>query len=151
MTATVSLRAYTGAGAATESAALDGVTLISEDALTGADVDPGTRSFERWLRLRLDTAPVTGVATLWLSNTGGLPEGVSLLFGVTDVAATPVATPSLVATKTLTSGQKFVFDMGPYSEAGEHSRYVVIQEVAAADAAPGAIPAQALVFGWSER
>lgn len=151
MSAEVSVRAYTGAGAGTESAALAEVALISEDAVTGDPVAPGSRSFERWVRLRVDVAPDIGVANFWLMNTGDLPEGVSLLFGVTDTPATPVATVSQVATKVLTSGQRFIFDVDTYAEVGDHSRYVVIQEVVAADAASGAIPAQALRFGWAER
>lgn len=151
MTAEISLRAYTGASAGTESAALDAVELISEDAVTGDPVAPGSVSFERWLRLRVDVAPVIGVANFWLTNTGDLPDGVSLLFGVTDTPATPVGTVSTVAIKALTSGQRFIFDAQTLTEIGDHSRYIVIQEVVAADAAPGTIPAQAFQWGWSER
>jgi hypothetical protein len=114
-------------------------------------VMPGTRSFERWLRLRVDVAPAVGVANFWLKNTGDLPDGVSLLFGVTDTPATPVSAVSQVATKTLTSGQKFIFDAATLTDVGDHSRYVVIQEVVAADADSGAIPGQVLQFGYAER
>lgn len=150
MTAVVSLRAYTGSGASVESSAITEVELCSTDAVSGGDVAPGTRSYERWLRLRVDTAPATGVANFWLMNTGELPDGVSLLFGVTDTPATPVSSPSTVATKALTSGQRFIFDAETYAEVGDHSRYVVIQEVVDGDADSGDIPAQTLVFGWVE-
>lgn len=150
MPATVSLRAYTGAGAATESAALTTVALCAADALTGGDVAPGTASFERWLRLKVDTAPVAGVANFWVMNTGVLPAGVVLKFGVTDTPATPVNTASAIATKELTSGQKFIFDAQTLSAANSHSRYIVIQEVVAITAATGAIPAQSLAWGWVE-
>jgi hypothetical protein len=112
---------------------------------------PGTVSFERWLRLRVDVAPAAGVANFWLQNTGVLPHGVSLLFGVTDAPATPVNTPSVVATKTLAAGQRYIFDAATLTAVGEHSRYIVIQEVAASDAVTGAIPAQSLQWGWVER
>jgi len=151
MSASVSLRAYTGSNAGTESAAQSTVSLCAADGLTGGDVAPGTRSFERWLRLRVDVAPVVGVANFWLMNTGDLPDGVSLLFGVADTPATPVNTVSQVATKTLTSGQKFIFDAATLTDVGDHSRYVVVQEVAAGDAATGAVPSQTLQFGWMER
>lgn len=150
MAATVSLRAYTGAGAATESAALTEVPLISEDAVTGDPVAPGSVSFERWLRLRLDVAPTVGVANFWVENTGDLPDGVELKFGVTDTPATPKGTVSTIATRTLTSGQRYIFDVETYAEVGDHSRYLVIQEAVAADAPTGAIDPQALVFGWAE-
>lgn len=144
------MRAYTGSGAATESAPLTSVDLCSEDVIGGDPVDPGSVSFERWLRLRVDVAPAVGVANFWLRNTGDLPDGVSLLFGVTDTPATPVDTPSVVATKALTSGQKFIFDASTLAEVAEHTRYIVIQEVVAAEAASGAIPEQALEWGWVE-
>jgi hypothetical protein len=151
MTSAISMRAYTGANAGTESAAQTSIDLCAADALSGGPVLPGTVSFERWLRLRVDSAPAIGVANFWLMNTGDLPDGVALKFGVTDTPATPVNTVSTVATKELTSGQKFVFDAATLADVGDHSRYIVIQEVVDADAASGAIPAQALVWGWLER
>lgn len=151
MTANLSLRAYTGAGAATESAAQSSVALVAADALAGPDVAPGSRSFERWLRLRVDAAPALGVTGFWLQNEGDLPDGVTILFGVADTPATPVDTPSTVAVKTLMAGERYVFDNAILTEVGEHTRYIVIQEVVAAEAASGAIPEQALTWGWSER
>ena len=143
MVASVTMRAYTGAGATTESAAQTAIDLCDADALSGGPVLPGTVSFERWLRLRVDSAPVVGAANFWLMNTGDLPTGVSLLFGVTDTPKTPVNTPSTVATKTLTSGQ--------IDTVGDKTRWIVVQEAVAAGAASGAIPEQALKWGWAER
>lgn len=152
MTATVSVRAYYGTNAGTGSDPLTTIPLSSVDDATSTDsVAPGSRSFERWLRLTLDTAPAVGVANFWLLNAGDLPDGVSLLFGVTDTPATPVDTVSSVATKTLTAGQKFWWDMNTYAAEGDATRYLVIQEVAASDATTGAIPDQALSFGYVER
>lgn len=145
------MRAYTGASAGTESAPLTAIDLTDADALSGGPVMPGSRSYERWLRLRVDVAPGLGVANFWVMNTGDLPDGVELLFGVTDTPTTPTDGASAVATKTLTSGQKFIFDAGTYAAVGDHSRYIVIQEVVAADAASGDIPDQALVWGWVEQ
>lgn len=152
MTATVSMRAYSGVNAGTESGPLTTVPLSSVDDATSTDpVAPGTRSFERWLRLRVDVAPAVGVANFWLTLAGTLPDGVSLLFGVADTPATPVDTVSAVATKQLTSGQRFIFDADTLTDVGSHSRYVVVQEVVAADATTGDIPDQALAWGFVER
>ena|SRR5690242_9811276 len=150
MTATLSLRAYTGTDAGTESSAQTAISLCAADALSGGDVAPGTRSYERWLRLRVDVPPAQGVTNFWLQNTGDLPDGVSLLFGITDTPTTPVNTPSAVATMDLQSGRRYIFDTNTYVEAGDTTRYVVIQEVAAADAVTGDIPEQALAWGWVE-
>lgn len=151
MTAIVSLRAYTGSGAGTESAAQTSITLTSADDLSSDPVAPGTRSFERWLALKIDSAPVAGVTNFWVQNTGDLPAGVEIRFGVTDTPTTPVATASAVATKELTSGHRFIFDAETYTEVGEKTRYLVIQEVVAGSAADGDIPDQTLLFGWAER
>lgn len=150
MVATISLRAYTGAGAATESPAQSGINLCAADALTGGDVVPGTVSYERWIRLRVDVAPDVAVTNFWVENNGTLPTGVSILFGVTDTPATPKNTVSTVATMALTSGRRFIFDTGSYEDVGEHTRYLVLQEVVAVGAASGAINQQDLDFGWAE-
>jgi hypothetical protein len=148
--ATLSTRVYTGTNAGTESSAQTGITLVDADALTGGPVLAGTASYERWLRLRVDVAPAIGVTNFYVQNTGVLPTGVSLKFGVTDTPATPKNTTSMVATMDLTSGRRFIFDTNVYDTIGEHSRYLVIQEVAAIGATIGAIPQQSLKFGFQE-
>lgn len=150
MSATITVRAYTGTTAGTESSAQTGITLADADALTGGPVLPGTVSYERWLRLRVDNAPTIGVTNFYVVNTGALPTGVSLKFGVTDTPATPKNTTSLIATMDLTSGRRFIFDTNVYSDAGEHSRYLVIQEQVDIGAASGAIAQQDLKFGFQE-
>jgi hypothetical protein len=148
--AALSTRVYTGTNAGTESSAQTGITLVDADALSGGPVLPGTVSYERWLRLRVDSAPTTGVTNFYVQNTGALPTGVSLKFGVTDDPATPKNTVSLIATMDLTSGRRFIFDTNVYTATGEHSRYLVIQEVVAIGASSGAISQQHLQFGFQE-
>lgn len=150
MTASVSLRAYTGTDAGTESSAQTAIVLVDVDALTGGPVIPGTNSYERWLRLKLDVAPQVGVTNFWLQNDGILPDGVVIKFGVTDTATTPTDALSTVATTTLESGRRFIWDVNTYTEAGETTRYLVLQEQAAGAAPSGAIPQNVAMIGWSE-
>lgn len=150
MTADLSLRVFTGAGGATMSSAQTAIALCDADALSGGDIVPGTVSYERWIALRIDTAPVRGVANFWMTNTGDLPTGVSLKFGITDTPRTPVNTVSPIATMDLTSGRRFLFDTDTHDEVGDLTRYVVIQAVAASDAPSGPIDLQDLQFGWQE-
>lgn len=150
MTASVSASVFTGAGAATEHTGQTTIDLCAADALSGGPVLPGTRSYERWIALRVDSSPETGVANFSVTNTGDLPTGVSLLFGVTDTPRTPVNTKSPVATMDLQSGRTYIFDTNAYDTVGDHTRYLVIQEVAASDAPSGAIDPQALRFGWQD-
>ncbi len=150
MTASLTLRVLTGTNAGTESAAQTAIVLVAADALSGGDVAPGTNSYERWLRLKVDVAPANGVSNFWFQNEGELPDGVALKFGVTDTPATPIATTSTIATTDLVAGRRYIWDVNTYSEAGDTTRYLVIQEQVAADADSGAIDQQTPSFGWSE-
>lgn len=150
MTATLTARIYTGASAGTESSPQTAIELCATDALTGPDVAPGSYSFERWLRLRVDVAPDVGVANFYVENEGELPDGVTIRFGVTDTPTTPKATVSSVATGELVSGRRYIFDMGPYADIGDHSRYLVLQAQVAAGADSGPIDTQGVTMGWQE-
>jgi hypothetical protein len=153
VSATVTLRAYTGSGAATESAALTGIALMSTDSAANtpnaAQVADGTNSFEKWLRLRLDNPGGETVSGFWIIRTGDLPEGVVIKMGVTDTPATPTTAPSTVASTTLVEGRRYIFDDGSYDTAADHTRYVVLQEQVASGVAPGAIDQQVFEVGWS--
>lgn len=150
MTSTVTARVFTGTNAGTMSAAQTSVSLTDADALTGGSVLPGSYSFERWLALRVDVAPTRGATNFWLQNTGVLPAGVTIRFGVTDDPATPVNTVSAIATMELTSGRRFIFDTSVLTTIGDLTRYVCIQEQALSSAPSGAISPQAFQWGWSE-
>lgn len=145
----LSLRAYTGTNAGTESAAQTAILLVDADALTGGSVVPGSNSFERWLRLKVDT--IEGAVTgFWFQNAGTLPAGVTLKFGTTDDPATPTDAESTVATMTLEAGRRYIWDVSTLDEVGATTKYLVIQAQVSPDADSGAIPQQTPSFGWSE-
>lgn len=146
-TGSLSLRAFTGVGAGTESSAQTTVTLTDADDLSAGTVAPGTRSFERWVALRVDSAPALGVANFWFEATGDLPAGVEIRFGVTDTPATPVATASAVATREFQADRRYIFDVNTYAQVGDHTRYLVLQEIVAADADPDTLNLD-WQFGW---
>ena len=150
MTASLSLRVYTGTNAATESTAQTAITLTNTDSLGSGGIVAGQYSYERWLRLRIDTPPDNGVTNFWLQNEGTLPANVMLRFGITDLPATPVNTQSQIATMELTPGRHFIFDVNTYTTTGEHTRYIVLQEQVLVGAPSGALPQQTPSFGWSE-
>jgi hypothetical protein len=150
LTATVTCRVFTGTGAATMSSGQTGITLTDVDALSGGDVIPGTVSYERWIALRVDAAPTVGVANFSVTNSGALPTGVVIKFGVTGTARTPINTASDIATMTLAAGRKYVFDANTYSDVGDLTRYLVLQEVVDNSASSGVIPQHTLQFGFQE-
>lgn len=154
MAATTSLRVYTGTDAGTESAPQTGIALLSTDSAgtdpDAAEVAPGTNSFEKWLRVKVDGASGMTLTNFWVERSGDLPDGVAIKLGVTDTPATPTNATSTVATTTMADGRRYFFDNGTYSEDGDVTRYLVLQEQVAQSAASGAIDQQAFTIGYSQ-
>jgi hypothetical protein len=151
---TVSLRVYTGTGAATESSPLTAIALLSVDAATvdpnSHRVAPGSSSYEKWLAVKVDSADGTTWSDFSVTCSGALPTGVTIKVGVTATAATPTNATSLVATTTLQAGRRYTFDTSVLSTTGSKSAFLVLQEVVATDAASGAIPQQALTVNYAQ-
>ena len=153
MAATTSLRVYTGTNAGTESAAQTAIALLSVDAATvdpaAHQVAPGTNSYEKWLRLKIDAANGATVTDFWIERSGALPAGVVIKLGVTATPATPTSTTSTVATTTMAEGRRYVFDTAALAANGDATQYLVLQEQVAASAAAGAITQQDFTVGYS--
>lgn len=111
---------------------------------------PGTNSYEKWMRLKVDDAAGFVVSDFWIERAGDLPDGVVIKMGVTDTPATPVATVSTVATTTMADGRRYFFDMGSYDADDDTTRYLVLQEQVVASASNGSIETQSFQWGWSE-
>jgi len=154
MTAVVTLRVYTGAAAGTESASQTGVALLSVDAATNDPNDhqvaKGANSYEKWLRLKIDTADSGEFSHFWIERSGVLPDGVVIKLGVTDTPSTPTSTTSTVATTTMADGRRYVFDAATLDANGDYTRYLVLQEQVAATAASGVVTQQDFSIGYSE-
>lgn len=153
MAATITLRVYTGTGAGTESSPQTGIALLSADSASpdpdSAEVAPGTYSYEKWIRLKIDAPDGKAFTNFWIERAGDLPDGVEIRFGVTDTPATPKATASSVATKELQANRRYVFDVAVLDEAGDATRYLVIQERVGADVDPGDIEQQVFTIGYT--
>jgi hypothetical protein len=144
--ATATLRVYTGTNAGTESSAQTAIALMDIDS---AVVTPAN-SFEKWLRVKIDTAGSHTFSNFWIERSGDLPDGVVVKMGVTDNPGTPVAVTSAVATTTMADGRRYLFDANEYDADNEASRYVVLQGQVASDAASGAIEQQVFTVGWQQ-
>ena len=86
MAASLSLRVYTSTGP-TESATKTGIDLISADndtnSLANRQANPitvGTNSYEKWLKLKIDTAPANGVTNFKIWGDGGVDVSTTLKF-----------------------------------------------------------------------
>lgn len=153
MAATVSMRVNTGTNAGTESGAVTSFALMDIDSATddpdGNQVAPGSNSFEKIIRLKVDDADGQSLSSFWVERTGDLPDGVVVKIGVSDTGTTPTASESAVARETMAAGRRYWFDSGTYDADGDRMRFVYLQEQVSADAATGAIDTQAFEFGWS--
>jgi hypothetical protein len=147
--AAVTLRVSYGTNAGTESASQTGIVFCAADALSGSPVAPGSVSYERWMRLALDTANSHSITALSFTATANLPTGVTIKYGVTDTPATPINTTSTIATHLL-DGDHVIWDTNTYDSDNDRSRYLVLQMVVASSATSGAIPQDTLTFGWAQ-
>jgi len=136
MAATVTMRVFT-TGGAVMSAAQTGIDLCSEDSATNTPVhrlaEPvgiGVYSFEKWIKLRLDSAPPTQITTIKVWGDGVVKLNTRLHYGFTTVFAAPVCAPSTIATldwTALSAGAPATWDTGVYVGVGLISTYLVMQ------------------------
>lgn len=161
MSAAISLRVYTGTNAGTESAAQTAIALLSVDAATddpnSHEIAAGANSFEKWVRVKIDTSAGTTLTNFSIERTGDLADGVVIRMGVTDNPVTPTSRTSTVATTTMVAGRRYVFDATPIGATGAYSRYLVIQAQCgpqlpniSATAPSGAIEQQVFTISYQE-
>ena len=164
MAATVTLRVYTSTNAATESSAITGIDFISADNATNSSgnrvanpiTTPAagvTRSYEKWLKLKIDVAPDNQIDNIQFWTDGSFATGVSIFGGVTATGATPVNTDSSVATTdatTWTSGGKLTWDAGPYTTTGAIDDYLVLQMDVASTASVGNMAQETFTYSYDE-
>jgi len=161
MVATLTLRVYTGTNAGTESATVTGIDMISADNATNSlanrqanPISVGTKSYDKWLKLKLSTAPDNGVTNFLVWGDGAVASSTTLMVGANQITGvTPVATTSSVATTTFagyTSGNKLQWDATSYSATDDTTRYLVFQLVVDADANPGNWGQETVSFSFDE-
>jgi hypothetical protein len=159
MVASLTLRVYTGTNAATESSAQTGIDLISADNATNSlgnrqanPVTVGTNSFEKHLRLRIDTAPANAVTNFlwWTDGSGTTNVALRAKEAVGTGGATPGtgdSTPTATSMTgdldayTRTSGAKGTWDAASYSTQNHVTKALLLQLQPSGAADPG---------NWSE-
>lgn len=161
MAASLSLRVYTGASAGTESAVVTGIDLISADNATNSlanrqanPVTVGTNSYEKWLKLKVDTAPANSVSNFKVWGDGAVQTSTTLMFTAAySTGTTPTNATSSVASTTFngfTSGNKATWDSGSYSATNATTKYLVFQLQVASDASPGNWTQETVNYSYDE-
>lgn len=161
MVAALSLRVQTGAPAGTESAAVTGIDLISADNATNSlanrqanPITVGTNSFEKYVKLKVDTAPANAVTNFKIWGDGAVAANTTLMWaGAVSSYAQPTSNTSTVATtnfNTCTSAAKCTWDSASYSTLGNTTKYSVFQLQVGSGATPGNWPTETVSYSYDE-
>jgi len=161
MVATLTLRVQTGSSPGSQSSAVTGVDLISADNATNSlanrqanPITVGTRSYEKFLKLRVDVAPANAVTNFKIWGDGSVAANTTLFFkGAVTSYTTPVSTASSVATEDFTdytSGAKADWDTASYTTIGDVTKYAVFQLSVGSGAAPGNWPTETCSYSYDE-
>lgn len=161
MAASLSVRVYTGTNAGTESAAVTGIDLISADNATNSlanrqanPINVGSQSYEKWLKLKVDTAPANGVTNFQIWGDGAVMTSTTLFFtGNRITGVTPVATVSSIANTSFngfTSGNKATWDASSYTATNATTRYSVFQLAVDGTAGPGNWTQETVNYSYDE-
>jgi hypothetical protein len=168
LAASLSVRVQYGASPGTQSAAVTGIDFISADnattSLANRQANPITipgsgsaYSYEKWVKLYVDTAPANGVTNFLIWSAQGGSEGAGT--GVTINAAgaqasyaSPVSTASSVATSALptTSGSALQWDASSYTTIGDTTQYAVLQLVVGSTASQGNMTQATVDYSYDE-
>jgi hypothetical protein len=161
MTAALSVRVYTGSAAGTESAAVTGIDLESADNATNSlanrqanPINVGGQSYEKWLKLKIDTAPANAVANFKIWGDGAVMTSTTFFWtGAYVTGTTPVATVSSIANTNFTgftSGNKGTWDTNSYSATNATTRFSVFQLAVDATAGPGNWTQETVNYSYDE-
>ena len=161
MVATLTVRVNTGAAAATESSAVTGIDFVSADNALNTlgnrqafPITVATASYEKWVTLKIDAWPANAVSNFEIWGDGAVTTSTTLYFtGDYATGVTPVATTSSIADTdfdTYTSGNKAVWDAGPYTNTNDVTNFAVFQLAVDADANPGNWPQETISYSYDE-
>jgi hypothetical protein len=159
--ASLSLRVYTGTSAGTESSSVSGIDFESADNATNSlanrqanPITVGTNSYEKWLKLKIDTAPANAVTNFKIWGDGAVQTSTTLNFtGAYVTGATPTTASSTVANAnftTYTSGNKATWDSASYSATNATTKYAVFQLVVDATCGPGNWTQETISYSYDE-
>jgi len=160
MAATVTIRVQYGEAPGTMSDAVSGIDLCSADSAVNSEenrasnpVSLGARSYEKWLRARVDEAPDNYVKDFKIWGDGACQENTELYYGITDTYTTPTDGNSSVAVtsfETAVSGSKATWDESELTEVGDLTDYLVLQLDVGGSATPGNWTQETLNYQYTE-
>lgn len=160
MAASLSVRVYTSSGP-TESAVVTGIDLESADNATNSlgnrqsnPITVGTNSYEKWLKLKVDTAPANAVTNFKIWGDGAVQTSTTLMFTGAYVTYQQGTTASSTVANTtfnnFTSGNKATWDSTSYSATNATTKFTVFQLQVDATASPGNWTQETISYSYDE-
>jgi hypothetical protein len=114
----------------------------------------GTRSYEKWLKLKIDAVPSNGVTNFQIWGDGAVTTSTTLYFtGNYITGVTPVSSASSIANanfNSYTAGAKATWDTASYSLTNDTTKYSVFQLDVVASANPGNWPTETISYSYDE-
>lgn len=160
MAATVSIRVFTGTNAGTMSNPVTGIDFSSDDSaensLAHRQANPitvGGRSYEKWIKARVDVAPDNYVENFRIWGDGSVQANTHLYYGFTATGQTPTDNDSTVATidfTTATPGSEATWHAGQLVNVGDMTQYLVFQLDVDAGASPGNWQQETINYSYDE-
>jgi hypothetical protein len=160
MAASLTLRVYTSTGP-TESAAVTGIDLESADNATNTlanrqanPISVGTASYEKWLKLKVDTAPANGVTNFKVWGDGAVMTSTTLYmtanYATYQQGTTATSTIANANFTTYTSGNKATWDTASYSATNATTKFLVLQLAVDATSGPGNWTQETISYSFDE-
>lgn len=161
MAATLQLSVQTGSGSGSATDNVTGIDLVSADNATNNignrqsnPITVGTNSYEKWVRLKVVTAPANYTQNFKVWGDGGVMVSTTLNFtGAYVTYQQGTAATSAIANTTFvnfTAGNKATWDTLSYSITGSYTKYVVFQLQVDATAGPGNWTQETISYSYDE-
>lgn len=168
MAATVTLRVYTSTNAATESGAVSGIDFISADNATNSlanrtanPITVGTNSYEKHLRLKIDSGIINSVGNVkfWTDGAGQSNVALRAKLAVGTGGASPGSGDSTPTDSAMsgdqdayacTSGAKCTWDSSSYTTNTHVTKALLLQLQPNASAAAGNWTQETLNYSYDE-
>lgn len=168
MVAVLTVRVMTGSSAGTQSASVTGIDFISADNATNSSgnrtsnpVVVGTNSFEKHLRLAVDTSPANGVTNFlfWTDGSGTANVGLRAKAAIGTGGSTPGTGDTTPTATTMTgdtdayaatSGAKVQWDASSYVTITNVTKALLLQLQPTGSANPGNWTQETINYSYDE-
>ena len=160
MAATIQISVSTSSGP-TVTDGVTGIDMESADNATNTlanrqanPITVGTSSYEKWIRLKVATAPANGVTNFKAWGPGAAQASTTLWMTAAYVTyqqgTNAVSTIANTSMANYTSGNKATWDSASYSATGSYTKHLVLQLQVGSDCGPGNWTTETISFSYDE-